>query len=153
MLSAITSSLLIALVASSQITENDKFCVTSLAFGKTFKSNIDRDAFVNSPGWDQEKTDSPPVSPRKAIRLAEKIRKSVVKAPDDWKWHATTLQLFLTGGHGNHCAWHVTFQAMPVEPEAGLLPHYQEITLIVLMDGTVVKPVVADEKPDEKSQD
>lgn len=143
--------LLIALAASSQVTEDDKLCVTSHAFGKTFKSTIDHDAFVKSPRWDQEKTDVPPVSPRKAISLAKKMRESVVKAPEDWQWHATTLLLFITGD--NHCAWHVTFQALPVELEAGLVPEYQQVTLIVLMDGTVVKPVVTDEKPGEKARD
>ena len=39
------------------------------------------------------------------------------------------------------------------ELEAGLVPEYQQVTLIVLMDGTVVKPVVTDEKPGEKARD
>jgi hypothetical protein len=150
MLSAIASPLVFALVVSSQFTEDDKLFVTSVAFGKTFTSKIDPVAFVKSPGWNQDKTDSPPVSARKAIRLAKKMRDSVVQAPDDWQWHATTLLLFLSAD--THCAWHVTFQAVPVELEAGLVPDYQEVTFIVLMDGTVVKPSVADKKPDEKPE-
>jgi hypothetical protein len=32
------------------------------------------------------------------------------------------------------------------------VPDYQAVTFIVLMDGTVVKPSVADKKPDEKPE-
>lgn len=52
----------------------------------------------------------------------------------------------------------VEMHALPVERAAGLVPDYQEVTFIVLMDGTVVKPVVsdkgqADKEPTKKSQD
>ncbi|HVA45004.1 MAG TPA: hypothetical protein VNH11_01340 [Pirellulales bacterium] len=152
MLSAITSPIAIALLALIQVQEtDDMFCLTSRAFGKTYKSRMAHDALLNSPTWDKEKADIPPVSPRKAIRLAEKMRNSVVKAPDDWEWHTVDLHLFL---EGDHCVWHATFQAMPIEPAAGLVPRHEEVTLIVLMDGTVIEPVVSnDEDGDKKSQD
>jgi hypothetical protein len=154
MVSAVTSLLAIALLALMQVREtDDMFCVTSRMFGKTYKScltgDVLRDTIRKSPAWDQE-TESPPVSPKKAIKLAEKMRKSVLKAPDDWEWHTMDLHLFLLG---DDCVWHVTFQAMPIEREAGLISPHEEITLIVLMDGTVIKPVVVDEEPDENISD
>jgi hypothetical protein len=78
------------------------------------------------------------------------MRKTIVKAPDDWKWNTMDVRLFL---YHDVCVWHVTFQAMPIEPDAGLVPDHEEITLIVLMDGTVIKPVVADEEAAKKTQD
>jgi len=144
--------LLIALLASSQITEDDKLTVTSHAFGKTIKSTIEMDgeAFSKTPEWDSERTDIPPISPRKAIRLARRMRDSVVTEEDGWEWHTTALLLFIAN---KNCAYHVTFQAInPSRLEAGLRPLYQEVTLIVMMDGTVIKPVVTEDKdyhPDE----
>lgn len=154
MLSAVTSSIAIALLAMMQVREtDDMFCVTSRTFGKTYKSCLTadalRDAFDKSPTWDQT-TDSPPVSPKKAIQLAEKMRKSVLKAPDDWAWHAMDVHLFLSG---DQCLWHVTFQATPKQPDAGFVPPHEEITLIVLMDGAVIKPVAVDDEPDKKISD
>lgn len=154
MLSAITSPIAIALLALTQVREtDDMFCVTSRTFGKTYKScltgNDLRDAIRNSPAWDQE-TESPPVSPRKAIKLAEKMRKSVLKTPDDWGWRPMDVRLLLLG---DRCVWHVTFQATPIAPDAGLIPPHEEITLIVLMDSAVIKPVLVDEKADKKIVD
>ena len=151
MFSAIASSLTIALAAMTQADhapEGDK--QVSHAFGKTYTSRADPDVLSRSPWWD-ETEESPPVSPRRALKLADKMLRSIAKAPDGWKWRVTNQRLFIWG---NMCLWHVMYEAVPIEPEAGLLEPFHEITLIVLMDGTVVKPVLADdEKVDEKSQD
>jgi hypothetical protein len=76
------------------------------------------------------------------------MRKSVAKAPDGWEWKAMNLSLFVGE---KHSCWYVMFQAVPTEPEEGPIP-FHELTLIVLMDGTVIKPVVEDEEPQKKSQ-
>ncbi len=154
MLGVVMSPIAIALLALMQVQETDEmFCVTSRTFEKTYKSCLTgdalRDAFDNSPTWDQT-TNSPPVSPKEAIQIAEKMRKSVVKAPDDWKWRTKDVHLFLLG---DHCLWHVTFQAMPKQPDAGLVPPHEEITLIVLMDGAVIKPMAVDDEPEKRISD
>ncbi|HVX16253.1 MAG TPA: hypothetical protein VHC22_34020 [Pirellulales bacterium] len=48
--------------------------------------------------------------------------------------------------------WNATYQAIPVDPKTNGASDLHIIMLIVLMDGTMVKPVVADEEPDEKSE-
>jgi hypothetical protein len=148
MFNAIASSLTIAVAALTQAYEApDGSKHVSHAFGKTYTSRANPEAVNQTPTWD-EAEESPPVSPRRAIKLAGKMLRSTAKAPDGWKWEATNQRLFV---RGNLCLWHVMYQAVPIEPEAGLLPPFHEITLIVLMDGTVVKPVVADEKGNERS--
>ena len=105
---------------------------------KDYASCAAYDAILKSPAWNQE-AESPPVSPRKAIRLAEKMLKSVVKAPDGSKWQVADLRLRFVG---DHCAWQVTFRAS--ELEAGLVDSH-EVAMFVLMNGAVIKPKVADE--------
>lgn len=144
MLSTITLPLAIALLALTQVQindTNDRICLTSRAFGKTYTSCVTHEAIRKSPAWDQ-KSESPPVSPKKAIELAQKMRKLVAKAPDGVRWRVVDLNLFFSGG--DHCAWRVTFRASELDP--GLINSY-EVALIVLMDGAVIKPTVADEKP------
>lgn len=146
MLSTAASPLAIALLALIQapalgVQESeteDGFCLTSRAFGTTCTSCATCDAILKSPAWDQE-TESPSVSPRKAIRLAEKTRKSVVKAPDGSKWNVADLRLRFVG---DHCAWQVTFRASQLE--AGLVDSH-EVAIFVLMDGAVLKPKAAGE--------
>lgn len=144
MLSAITSPLAIALLALTQGTAqpfvaetDDGFRITTVASEKYYQSYLTRDAIRKTPAWDQEKDDSPPVSPRKAIRLAEKMRKSVVKA-DNREWEVANMHLIF---EGTHCAWYVTLRTALTEAEleGGLS---NEVTLFVLMDGTVIKPKV-----------
>lgn len=143
MLSAIASPLAVALLALTQaqpfVAETDDgFRITSHASGKLYQSDLTRDAIRKSPAWDQE-NESPPVSLKKAIRLAEKMRKSVVKPPDKRKWEVTNMHLIF---EGKHCAWYVTFHTKTIEPEAGLIDGFDEVTLFVLMDGTVIEPKV-----------
>lgn len=148
MLNALTP-LTIAVVALTQAPDVDTgYYHISHAFGKTYKSRVDRNVVSQTPAWD-ETEESPPVSPRQALKLVDKMRRSIAKAPDGWEWKAMNLHLFVGE---NPCAWYVMYQAVPVEPEEGPIP-FHELTLIVLMDGTVIKPVVSVEKPEEKSQD
>jgi hypothetical protein len=144
MLGAVTSPLMIALLAltQAQISETDDgFDMTSFAFGTVYKSHLERDAILRSPAWDQEKSDRPPVSPKKAIRLAEKVRKAVVKTPDGKKWKVLNMQLLF---EDDHCAWCVRFRSTPPDPEAGLIDLGEEVAFFVLMDGTVIEPTVED---------
>ncbi|HEV3344171.1 MAG TPA: hypothetical protein VG125_27595 [Pirellulales bacterium] len=154
MLYALIPSLVVVLSLGQADESEDKFCLTSQAFGKTYKSYMAHDAIRISPAWDEE-AESPPVSPRKAIKLAEKMRKSVVKAPDGWKWEVMNLHLLFEEDQLSgevHCAWHVMFQAIPIKQKSGPIP-FHEVTLIVLMDGTVLEPTVEDAPPEKKPAD
>lgn len=153
MLSTITSPLALVLLALTQTTEApNKSCITSRAFGKTYKSCVDENSFRSSPAWNREKQSSPPVSPRKAVQVAEKMRKAVANAPDGWKWELMNLNL--TFREDDHCAWLVMFQAIPALPEDEQRFPLHEITLVVLMDGTAIEPTVGDdEEPAKKIPD
>lgn len=147
MLSAVTLPLAITLLAWNQaepflVETEDGYRVTGRVSAKLYQSELTRDAIRKTPAWDQERIDSPPVSPRKAIRLADKVWKSVMKA-DKRKWEVANMHLLF---EESHCAWYVTFRTMPLEPEAGLISSYDTITLFVLMDGTVIQPTVEDIK-------
>jgi hypothetical protein len=63
------------------------------------------------------------------------MRKSVVKAGKR-KWEIPNMHLIF---EGNHCAWCITFRTEPIVPEAGLVS-FDEVTVFVLMDGTVIEP-------------
>jgi hypothetical protein len=144
MLSALASPLAIALLALTQSAQpiveetDDGFRITTHVARTLYQSDLTRDAIRKTPAWDQE-TENPPVSLKKAIRLAEKMRKSVVNPPDNRKWEVANMHLIF---EGKHCAWYVTFHTKPIEQEAGLIDDFDEITLFVLMDGTVIKPTV-----------
>lgn len=123
MLSALTSPLAIALLALTQGTAqpfvaetDDGFRITTVASEKYYQSYLTRDAIRKTPAWDQEKDDSPPVSPRKAIRLAEKMRKSVVKA-DNREWEVANMHLIF---EGTHCAWYVTLRTGLTDPRGAV---------------------------------
>jgi hypothetical protein len=146
MLGAITSPVAIALLALPQVpaqtfvvATDEGYRVTTRVSENLCESYVTRDAIRKSPVWDREKNDSPPVSPRKALRLAEKVRKAVVKN-DTRKWEVPNMHLLF---EGDHCAWCVTFRTDPIVPDAGLIS-FDEVTLFVLMDGTVIKPTVKD---------
>ena len=151
MLTATISPLAVVLLAFIQATDaeptenENQFSVASRVFGKRYLSNVSDDDVRNSPAWTEE-ANSPPVSPRKALKLAEKMRDSVVKLPDGWRWERMSLTLLFDE---DHCVWHISY--LPVPPDENL--SFQDITLVVLMNGIVVKPVATDYKsgdqPDE----
>ncbi|HVX10207.1 MAG TPA: hypothetical protein VHC22_03295 [Pirellulales bacterium] len=168
MLGAITSPLAIALLVLTQepaqpfvVATDEGYRVTTRVTTpeseRLCESYVTRDAIRKTPAWDRDKSDSPPVSPRKAVRLAEKMRKSVVK-DDTREWEIPNMHLIF---EGDHCVWCVTFRTEPHLPEAGLVS-FDEVTVFVLMDGTVVKPKLkgpeeflperADEEQDKKSE-
>ena len=125
--------------------------IATSAFGKTYTTYVKGDLVTGSLAW-EEKDDCPPISPRKAIRAADKMCKSIVDTPDGWRWKVGSLNLFLGGENGGHCFWCVDYQAVPVEPKEGPIEIHQLI-LVILMDGTAIKPTVSDKVPEEKSPD
>jgi hypothetical protein len=66
-----------------------------------------------------------------------------------WKWKVLSIGIFFD--ETPH-AWYVTYQAVPIAPKEGPVV-WHEVTLVVLFDGTVIEPVVADDESAKKSQD
>lgn len=141
MLSTVASSLTVAAMAVMHVGVSDgSYSHSSIAFGKTYKSHVAKEVADKTPRW-SNREENPPVSPREALKLADKMLRSIAKAPKGWKWQAMHLNMLLGE---NPCLWFVTYQGVPVEPEGVSSIPYHEITLIVLMDGTVIKPEITE---------
>jgi hypothetical protein len=112
---------------------------TDYAFDKTFVNELSAERFAAMPDWDEE-DDNPPISARTALRLARRMRDSVIEIPDGFVWDRGSLTIVRTT---KHCFWLVNFKASKPRDNGK-----HRLSIVVLMDGTVVKPVVAD-KSDE----
>jgi hypothetical protein len=108
----------------------------SYAFGKVFKVTIADEAIDKSPAWKAD-ADNPPLSAKKALRLATDLKNSLVKDSDEYKWKLKTLAL--EPATGLRWYWIATFEAEFRGFSTGL-PN--QLRLVVLMDGTAIKPVI-----------
>jgi len=138
--------------------DNAAVALVSRCKGKTYLSIITRDQLKNMPGWDHEREENPPLSPMKAKASAQKILETLV-APKDiktkWRFSSTTLA-FVPEPEPETGRWYY------IVNWSGPVAHYlrredgkrvknmtgghrfkeihDEFRLIVLMDGTCVKP-------------
>ena len=112
---------------------------TSHAFGKQYVVAVTDNALEASPVW-RDDAESPPVSARKAVKLADALRVKLVKDSKDFKWKRESAEILFVD-EPDRCLWHVHYEAHPVRGgETGIGPH---LDLIVLMDGTILDPVVS----------
>jgi hypothetical protein len=117
-------------------------------FDKTYVTDITRHDVWKNPNW-EERDENPPVSARRAIRMARKARDSVA-LQDGYAWMVREASLQPDGGNW---MWRVTFDAYSLEPVLGQTPEadpdQNAITILVFMDGTTSQPVpVGEERPD-----
>jgi hypothetical protein len=66
--------------------------VYSYTFDKAYKTTITREALRVSPAW-KDDAENPPLSAKKAKRLADDTRLKLVKAPANYKWELESLEL------------------------------------------------------------
>src|SRR5262249_52766416 len=90
-------------------------------------------AVDKAPVWKGD-ADSPPVSARKAMELADRLRGRLVK-DTDLKWIRGSVALE-DAGRGQWF-WVVSYTSFPGSGFTGFHP---PLRLVVLMDGTVVQP-------------
>lgn len=114
----------------------------SHALGKCYSVTITEEALKNAPAW-KEDAENPPVSPRSALKLATEVKDKVASDNKDWKWQFESASLKHL--EGDRWYWLVSFEARPKGDVsiAGVAPN---LRLVVLMDGTAIKPVVTDDK-------
>jgi len=112
----------------------------SYAFSKQYVVTISDDALQKSPAWAEE-AENPPVSARKAIKLADGMKDSLVKDSKDFKWTLRSASLQPAGA--GKWFWLVYYEAEFQGVSTGI-PNY--LRLVVLMDGTVIKPDVKENK-------
>lgn len=111
----------------------------SYAFGKRYKTTVTRKALVASPVW-RDDADNPPLSARKAIKLADALRATLVKDTEDYAWKRESAEIIFVE-HPDRCFWRVHYEAhVKVGSSTGMPP---ALDLFVLMDGTILHPVVS----------
>jgi hypothetical protein len=131
---------LVALVAAAQ-EDPPAIEVYDLAFGKVYQVAVTRAALDKTPVW-KEDADNPPLPARKAIKLADEARARLFKDTDEWEWHRESMGLRDAGG--GRWYWSVRYRAY--YKDIVYIIRLPEIHLVVLMDGTVVEPTVAEGK-------
>ena len=98
-------------------------------------------ALRRAPPWKPE-AENPPLSPRKAMRLADVKKRQLVKDRADFNWRLRSIEL--VPGDGDRWFWLVNYEEQPrLRPGTGASGPWSELRLIVLMDGTVVEPEVS----------
>jgi hypothetical protein len=117
-----------------------EFC--GYAFGKSYNVAVTREALTKTPVWDESRAENPPLSAQRALKLATEFRKTLIPDPAKWKWEMEYLGLRQIYGRWY---WLAHFEALPTHAAfSGVAP---DLYVAVLMDGTVVKPHVQDERP------
>ncbi len=114
--------------------------LSSYAFSKRYDVTISGDALEKSPAW-KDDAENPPLSARKAIKLANEMKDSLVKDSKDFKWTLQSASLEPAGD--GKWYWLVHYDAVFQGSSTGI-PN--RLRLVILMDGTVIKPVVRDVK-------
>src|SRR5262245_18407558 len=100
----------------------------SKAFGVSYETTIPDAVLEKTPEW-KEESENPPVSARKALTLAEKKMKQMVKVPDDWTGNLDVMAL---NRKGLRWFWRAQFVWFPKSGGfSGVPPH---LDVIVLMD-------------------
>ena len=135
-----------ALLGQADSDEAEVAQLVGQAFGKKYIVTVTDAAIQKTPDWDDD-AENPPVSAKKALKLATAMKDSLVKDSDKFKWEMRSLSLMEIEGKW---LWTATFLAMkqgalsepvPVSEGEEDLNH---LSLAVLMDGTVIKPVIED---------
>lgn len=104
-----------------------------------FKIEITEEAIQKTPAW-RDENDNPPISVRRAIRLADGLRDKLVKDTTEWRWRLETASLVpwwpdLPSGRW---FWEIRYHAYN---EGGYTGPSNDLNLVVLMDGSVIQPV------------
>src|SRR5262245_476252 len=64
----------------------------SSAFGKVYRVTATEAALKKAPAW-KDDADNPPLSARKAIKLADDARPRQFKDSDEWEWRRDSVEL------------------------------------------------------------
>jgi hypothetical protein len=110
-----------------------------------FVSRLTHDQLVKTPAW-QSDSEYPPLSPRKAEKLALAMLHTIM-GERDWSQPNISLKAFDVGQDSSgqrDVRWFYVLQFGLVSPAA-----YEggSFNIIVLMDGTVIEPKRVDNKP------
>jgi len=125
--------------SSPALKETVGITILSVGIEKSFQVNVSEEAIRKTPPWNKQEAD-PPLSAREAIALADLVRRDLVaKAPKDCEWLLVSAEL--TPCEGDRWYWLINYEVWPRSGAFDGSP--PGLRLVVLMDGTVVKPEVA----------
>ena len=113
----------------------------SYVHGKKYEFSITVTQFKKMPKWDM-KNENPPLSARKAIQLSEPLRQKLIPdtSEEEWKLRAVVLKPSVF----DKWYWVVIYEASPVRVTSQ--GPREEMSFIILMDGTVIQPTVEKRK-------
>ena len=119
----------------------DHFSVYGKANGRSYKFTAAKSAVLTTPVWERQ-SEHPPLSPRRAEEIARRQLREFVANGNDWLLQSVTLSPL---GDDLHWVYTVTF--MPPLPENVAHTGVDEMQLLVLLDGSVVKPEITPISP------
>ena len=82
--------------------------LNSYGFGKRYSVTITEQALKNAPAW-KEDVENPPVSARRALKLAAEMKDKLVSDDKDWKWVLEAASL--VQNKGERWYWQVSYEA------------------------------------------
>jgi hypothetical protein len=103
--------------------------------GRMFEYSVSKAAFEKLPAWAIEK-DPPPLAISRALEIAKRATRS--EHPEFTDFVVSAISLHQSGSHSGKTRW---FYDINMYPIADGEPSFDsQVTVVVLMDGVVVKP-------------
>ncbi len=118
----------------------------SYAFGKQYWVEVEYETLEKTPVWKDDAED-PPLSARKAISLATEMKNSLPKDSPGHEWVLESAALEPTSN--DRWIWLIAFRARHIDPHVLQQGPGVHLRLMVLMDGTVIKPKISDHSFDD----
>ena len=115
----------------------EHYSVYGRANGRSYTFTAAKSALAKTPVWDPQ-SEHPPLPPRRAEQIARRQLRQFVPNGNDWLLQGVTLSPV---GDDLHWVYTVTFMA-PL-PEGVAQTGGDEMQLLVLLDGSVVKPEIS----------
>jgi hypothetical protein len=108
---------------------------------KHYVVTVTDERLKSTPSW-EKRPENPPLSARRALKLANDFKNTFVKDAPGWKWEFQSIGLKHNGPANAPQKWYwvAYYEEYPLHGFLGGAPPY--LFVVVLMDGTVLKPAV-----------
>jgi len=129
------------LAQCSCLSADDEATFVGTDFDDTYTVTVTLGDLQKTPSW-ITRTENPPLTARKAMKRATDFKNTFVKDAPGWKWRFAYIGLrhAATAGASEKWYWVAHYKEYPTHGGLGGAP--PDLYVVVLMDGTVVKPVV-----------
>lgn len=115
--------------------------------GNQYAFIISEEKYATMRSWNPKTGEFPPVSPRRALQLAEeRLRKIPVPKNYGWEVEAVALEPVNVSSPDGKWMYVVKFRSFMNGPMTGIWP---ALDFIVTMDGELVEPVVSNRQPSQ----